>query len=313
MRTARLPQGKRKDIDMDERKFIEVTDIGFEGREGNKEKYPKEVFCYILKGTPFERYAFDIFDKLLSIKYGNVSLSEEERMMHMREYFQKQKDIAESLLLCKENKELGLCAGSRQSRLPANIKEIIEKVLEDDYRESKLNFEPMTFEQGKEILEQNLCEDVHGFIDDYWNQYAYELGFTAEEMAGGYSYDDITDDMVEMYIADKEMSVEITEEQIKGKILSLKKEIKEYTPTRKGAPKKNIKLHCAINVFQDTKQYKPSNKTYRIIYECLDFLEMIDKKLKKMWATTTSPNPEVSYMKALCREASKYQAKILPF
>lgn len=298
---------------MDERKFIEVTDIGFEGREGNKEKYSKEVFCYILRCTPFERYASDIFDKLLSIKYGYVSLLEEERMKHMREHFQKQKDIAESLLLCKENKELGLCAGSRQSRLPANIKEIIEEKLEEDYQKAGLNYEPMTLEEGYDILKYFPNEDTRKFLDDYWHQYADELGLTAEEKAGGYDDDDITDDMVEMYIADKEMSVEITEEQIKEKILSLKKEIKEYTPTRKGAPKKNLKLHCAINVFQDTKQYVPSNKTYRTIYRCLDFLEMIDESQKKVWKMTTTPNPEVSYMKQLCKEASKYRTGIYPF
>lgn len=94
----------RKDIEMNKKEFIKVTDIGFEGREGNKDKHSKEVFDYILKGTPFESYASDIFDKLLSIKYGNVSLLEEERMERNREYFQRQKDIAEALLICKSYK-----------------------------------------------------------------------------------------------------------------------------------------------------------------------------------------------------------------
>lgn len=303
----------RKDIEMNKKEFIKVTDIGFEGRKSNKDKHSKEVFDYILKGTPFESYASDIFDKLLSIKYGNVSLLEEERMERNREYFQKQKDIAEALLLCKENKELEISAGSRQSRLPANIKEIIEKTLEDDYWEAQLNYESMTFEQGKEILEQNLCEDVHKFIDEYWSQYADELELDVEERAGGYDYDDITDDMIEMYINGRYMSVEITEEQIKGQISSINEAIRHNTPKRKGAPKKNLKLHCAINVFQDTKQYIPSNKTYRTIYRCLDFLEMIDENQKKVWETTTTPNPEVSYMKQLCKEASKYRARIFSF
>lgn len=298
---------------MDEREYIDVTDIGFEGRKSNKDKHSKEVFDYILKGTPFERYASDIFDKLLSIKYGEAVLLEEERIRYRRELYQKQKNIAESLLLCKENKELRICAGSRQSRLPENIKEIIEKELEEDYRKAQLNYEPMTFEAGKLLLESGGDYRVRMFIDDYWNQYADELGLTAEERAGGYDYDNITDDVVEMFIEGNKMSVEITKEQIEGKLLIINREIKNSTQTRKGAPKKNLKLHCAINVFQDTKQYAPCNKTYRTIYKCLDFLGMIDEKQKKIWETSTSPYPEVSWMKQLCKEAAKYQAGIYPF
>lgn len=297
---------------MDERKCIKVSEW-YEESKRHESSYSKEVFYYILSDTPFGKYASDIFDNLLSIKFGNVSLMEEERMKHNKEYFQKKKDIAESLFLCKKNKELGLCVDGRQSRLPANIKEIIENALECNYRIARLDYEPMTFEEGKEILEQNLCEDVHKFIDDYWHQYADELGLTAEERAGGYDYNDITDDMIEMYIEGKEMPVEITEEQIKGKISFLNEAIKHNTPQRKGAPKKNLKLHCAINVFQDTKQYAPCNRTYRTIYKCLDFLGMIDDGQKKVWETSIIPHPEISWMKQLCKEASKYQAIILPF
>lgn len=94
--------------------------------------------------------------------------------------------------------------------------------------------------------------------------------------------------------------------------MKLNEAIKHNTKIRKGAPKKNLKLHCAVNVFQDTKQYKPCNKTYRTIYKCLDLLRMIDESQKKVWKTSTTPNPEVSWMKQLCKEASKYQVQILP-
>ena len=73
---------------MDERKVIDVTDVLFEGRKNNKDKYSTEIFEYILNDTPFAMYASDIFNNLLSIKYGNVSLLEEERMNHNKEYFQ---------------------------------------------------------------------------------------------------------------------------------------------------------------------------------------------------------------------------------
>lgn len=206
---------------MDERKVIDVTDGCFEGRGNNKDKYSTEIFEYILKDTPFAKYASDIFNKLLSIKYGNVRLLEEERMNHNREYFQRQKDIAEALLFCKAYKKLELCAGGKKSELSERIKKIVEEELEKDYKEAYLNYEPMTIEEGKEILEQNLCENVHEFIDEYWHQYADELGLDAEERTGGYDYDDITDDMVEMYIEGKEMSVEITKEQIEKKLASI--------------------------------------------------------------------------------------------
>lgn len=303
----------RKDIEMNKKEFIKVTDIGFEGREGNKDKHSKEVFDYILKGTPFESYASDIFDKLLSIKYGNVSLLKEERMERNREYFQRQKDIAEALLICKSYKKLELCAGCKKTELSEKIKKIVEEELEKDYKEAYLNYEPMDFEEGKWFLTINHDEDTQKFIDDYWKQYADELGLDAEERAGGYDYDDIPDDMVEMYIEGREMSVEITKEQIEKKLASINEAIKHNTKIRKGAPKKNLKLHCAINVFQDTKQYVPSNKTYRTIYRYLDFLEMIDESQKKVWETTTTPNPEVSYMKQLCKEALKYRARIFSF
>ena len=297
---------------MNGKKLIGVTDLNFEGRESNKDKYSKEVFDYILKGTLFEKYASDIFDKLLSVKYGKVGLVEEEYMRRARKYYQELKDIAEALLLCKENKELGLYAGKKQSRLPENVKEIIEEKLEEEYREAGLHEEPMTFEEGKEILEYKLGEDVHSFIDAYWNQYADELGLDAEERAGGYDYDDITDDMVEMYIDGKYMCVEITKEQIEKKLTSINETIKYNTKIHRGARKKNLRLHCAVNVFHDTGQYKPCNKIYRTIYKCLDFFGMIDEGQKKMWKTTTTSNPEVSYVKALCKESLKYRARILP-
>ena len=88
---------------MNERKSVTVHKY-YEESENHKKDYSKEVFNYILKDTPFENHASDIFDKLLSIKFGTASLEEEERMKCNREYFQKQLDIAESLLLCKKTR-----------------------------------------------------------------------------------------------------------------------------------------------------------------------------------------------------------------
>lgn len=301
---------KQKGYYMKDKKLIDVTDCHYLGQKENKEKYPEEVFSYILKETPFKNYAKEIFEALLSIKSGDISLMEEETMQRKKEHFLKLKDIAESLLICKTNKEWGIYSGNRKSHLPSPLNEEMEKRLEEMYIEESLNQEPMTFEEGKTILEFEILGGNHEFVDEYWEMYAEESGLTDEEKAGGYTYD-IEDDMVEMYIENKYVSRDITKEQIMKKLSFIKQAIKRNTC--KGAPKKNLRLHCAINIFQQKKEYHSCNSTYRTIYQCLDFLELINEKQKLQWKKTISAHPEIPYIKSLCKEAAKYQAEIYPF
>lgn len=295
---------------MNDKKLIDVTDYCFSELNNNKGKYSEEVFSYILKGTSFEKYSKKMFEELLSIKSGNISLIEEERMQRNKEYFLKLKNIAESLLICKTNKKWGIYSGNRKSNLPSPLNEEIEKRLEEIYIKESLNEEPMTFEEGKSILETELMLGNHNFIDEYWEMYADENGLNDEEKAGGYTYD-LEDEMVYLYIENKYLTHEVTKEQIKKKLSFINQAIKHNTT--KGAPKKNLRLHCAINIFQQKKEYTPCNSTYRTIYQCLDFLELIDENQKHLWGKTISAHPEIPYIKSLCKEASKYQAQILPF
>ena len=38
-----------------------------------------------------------------------------------------------------------------------------------------------SYDEAREILECDLSEDVHDFIDNYWREYAIEAGLSAEE------------------------------------------------------------------------------------------------------------------------------------
>lgn len=263
-------------------------------------------FERILLKTPFEDESKSIFDKLLKIKNGNAKILEEERRKRKLKKATELKSLAESLLVCKTGGIIELKGLAYSFKITHNISTYIENKLEEEYKNAYLNYEPMTFEEGKEILEGNLCEDVAAFIDNYWHEWANAAGLTQEEMAMGHDYE-IDDELIETYIEGQELSKAITPEQIRGRIKTLENEIKSYT--KKGAPIKNLKLHCAILVFQESGRCEGKANDFRIIYECIDYMGLIDKNKKEEWIKKGTYQPEIQYLKSVYKEALKYSFK----
>ena len=69
-------------------------------------------------------------------------------------------------------------------------------MLEEKYKMYGLHYEPMTFTEGKEIIEKKLSNDVRDFVSDYWRQYAEMNGISEDEMQG--CLDQIDDEMIEI-------------------------------------------------------------------------------------------------------------------
>lgn len=280
--------------------------IHIEKKAGSSPEKQYNNLSRILIKTPYESKSEEILDKLLQIKNWDAKILEEDRRKRKLERATELKSIAESLLACKSGGITELKSKTHTFKITQTTSEIIECKLEEEYKKAHLHYEPMTFEEGKEILEGNLCEDVSSFIDNYWHEWANEAGLSNEEIASGHNFE-INDELIEYYIEGQEIAQEITPKQIGGKIKELNKEIKANT--KKGAPKRNIKLHCAILIFQESGLCEGKAQDFRIIYECLDYLGLIDSKLKEGWRKRGTYQPEISFIKSVYKEATKYRFK----
>lgn len=262
-------------------------------------------FIRILLKTPYEKEAERIFKKLTVIKNGDAKILEEERRKRKLERAIELKSIAESLLICKNGGITELKGKAYTTKPTSNTSKLIESKLEEEYKTANLHYEHMTFDEGKNILENRLCEDVEDFIRNYWIEWANEVGLSKEEIAsGGYNIDN---DLIEYYIEGQELAKEITIKQIESKIKELDEEIKANK--KKGAPKKNLKLHCAILVFQESGLCKGKAQDLKTIYECLDYMGFIDTQLKEGWEKKGTYQAEISFIKSVYREAEKYRFK----
>lgn len=278
------------------------------------EETEKYKFCRILTKTPFEDDAKAIYDDLCRIKTGDISIQNEEKRQRILEYDRKCLSVANAMLIFSTNYEVSLKGQNYEKELNSEMKKILEEATLERYKELHLNFSEMTFEEGKEILENNLCDDVDEFKSEYWKEYATEIDLTYEERAAGYNFLDIDDDMIWCYIAGKEMEGEITKQQIKSVISTLEKSIKDNT--KKGRPIKNVRLFCAINTFMKHPNYKPKNSIYKIIGECVQFMGFIEEDTIKGWKSKVRRKekgqyfyPLTSYIKQICVKAKVIDIK----
>ena len=269
------------------------------GEIENLESFYKGFERILLK-TPYEGHTKFIFRRLTWIKTGEILDYDENLRKLDLEYATKKKSLAEALLACKAGGLIGLKGKSHSFKISPDISKIIEKRLEEEYLNAHLNYEPMTYEEGKEILEMNLYDDVKPFIDDYWSEYAKELGLSAEEHCG-HNYE-IDDDLIRSYIEGCSVPRKITINQIKSNIKDFEHSIKHNT--KNGAPKKNQKLHAGIWVFINLGCEGKAND-FKIIYECFDYMGLIDEGLKKQWEISSTYQSEVQYLKSAYKEAKK--------
>lgn len=282
------------------------------GMESSKPSYRE--FERILLKTPYEKSTEHIFRKLTWIKNGTAKdMKEEDRTNYVKAATNK-KSIAEALLVCKTGGIVELKGKGLSTQIAKSTSTYIENKLEELYKEEWLNHEPMTLEEGREIIENNIHhKDIAFFIDNYWCEYAKELGVSHEEHCG-HNYE-ISNDLIECYIIGKTLPRAITAKQIRRTISELEGVIKSNM--RKGKPKKNQKLHGAILVFIKSGFFRGKNEDFRIMYECFDYMGLIEEGVKEGWKGKTNRDPEVQYIKSAYKEASKYSGvafdKITPF
>lgn len=266
--------------------------------------YSKDVFCYILRETQFEKYASELFDELLNVKLSDdLFVKEEDDLQLKGKLLSLEKEVAEVLLMCKTNQFKGIYSENGEVELSFKGREIKE-VIEKEYVKLWSAFFPMTIEEGREALKRKYEKEREVFIA----KHGEELGFSKEDINAGVDWDSVEmdDDEVQKYIDEGVIEAEITPQKISDKLSEINETIARKD-VKRGAPRKNLRLHCAIAFFMKTGKYTPNAETYRLIYRCLDYLGMIDDRLKSEWAKKNSPNPEVSYIKSLCKEASKYR------
>jgi len=274
-----------------------------------KEKKRKSAFSRILIKSPFEEYTENIYQELSQIESANVEFVEESRRKESLAYFKKLTEIATALLICKtDTAGIGISNAKQRCKLSPYLKKEIEAIFESEYKGFRLNYSPLTYDEGKKILKNNRYKDARDFIDDYWVEHTLGNDLGAQEKSGKYSYHDINDDMIKCFISVTRMKRKITVEQIQETLERLKE--KEKVNQRKGAPRINEKPYSALLVFI---KYgcKKTHKHLEYVYECLDLFGFIEDLIKKGW-TETNKYPKIQYMKRLFDECMSYKLVITP-
>ncbi|PDP59655.1 hypothetical protein [Prevotella intermedia] len=303
-----------KDLHFDYRAYLEGY---YDDKIIPVEETEEYKFCRILTKTPFEDDAKAIYDDLCRIKTGDISIQKEEERQRSLKHDRTCLGVANALLVLSTNNEVSLKGKNYEKELNPEMKKMLEEATLKIYKELRLDFTDMTFEEGKEILEGNLCDDIYEFMDEYWEEYAFEMGLNSEERAGGWNPEYIDDDMIWCYIGGKALQREITKQQITSVISTLEKDIKNNT--KNGRPIKNIRLLCAIHVFMKQHNYRPNNSIYRIIGECVCFMELIDEDVIKGWKDKLKKKepgqyfyPLTYYIKQMCAKQKVIDIEILP-
>jgi len=268
--------------------------------------YPEKDKIYrILTKTPFEENAKDIYEDLCRIKTGNVSISEEGDKSWLEER-KKELGIANALLIFSTNDKVSLKGQNYEKELNSELQDILKEATLKIYKELDLDCTELTYEEGKDILENEHSKFVANFKNDYWEALEFE-DLSPEEKTGRWdaSYTDC--DMIYCFIDNLFVEREITKQQILSVISKLEEQIKEET--RKGRPIKNTKLLRAIKAFMQHHHYKPNNNMYRIIGECLCVMKFIDEDIIKSWEDKVNKKEAGQYFYPLTSYIKRMYAK----
>ena len=269
------------------------------------EESEEDKICRILTKTPFEENAKDIYEYLCRIKTGNILINEEEHKSWLEE---KKRDlgVANALLIFFTNDKVSLKGQNYEKELNSELQDILKEDTLKIYKELNLNYTEMTYEEGKDILENVHSKFVANFKNDYWEALEFE-DLSPEEKAGRWEASYTDSDMIWCFIDDLCVEREITKQQILSVISKLEEQIKEET--RKGRPIKNTKLLRAIKAFMQHHNYKPNNNMYRIIGECLCVMKFIDEDIIKSWEDKVNKKEAGQYFYPLTSYIKQMYAK----
>ena len=261
----------------------------------------------VLYKTKYETDFSYFFQELLGIKKTLCcKMSYKEMRQSQLEILNDMLCVAKLLLMCKSGGIKEIIGTKDKIRTTTRVSAYIEAKLEDEYKRGFMSYEDMTFEEGKEELEECLRHgvmslEVSEFIKD-WNGVDSD-GDDAWYIVEDMTTEDITDEMIEYYIAGRSVRREITNEQISRTIFRLEEEFNQWN--RRGAPKKNDNLHRVMKVFSRKGLKNPSNKDCKILYECCDLIGLVDEELKKGWRKSNSSGLEIYYIRSVWKSAFK--------
>lgn len=243
------------------------------------EESEKDKIYRILTKTPFEENAKDIYEDLCRIKTENVSNFEGGDKSWLEER-KKELGVANALLIFFTNDKISLKGQNYEKELNSELQDTLKEATLKIYKELDLDCTELTYEEGKDILENEHSKFIANFKNDYWEALESE-DLSPEEKAGRWDASYTDSGMICCFIEDLCVEREITKQQILSVISNLEEQIKEET--RKGRPIKNTKLLRAIKAFMQHHNYKPNNNMYRIIGECLCVMKFIDEDIIKSW------------------------------
>ena len=297
------------DIEVIEEKFNFDNRVRKENYYNEKkiivEESEKDKIYRILTKTPFEENAKDIYEDLCRIKTDKVPISVDKSWLEERK---KELGVANALLIFFTNDKVSLKGQNYEKELNSELQDILKEATLKIYKELDLDYTELTYEEAKDILENEQSKFVADFKNDYWEALEGE-DLSPEEKAGRWdaSYTDC--DMIYCFIDNLFVEREITKQQILSIISKLEEQIKEET--RKGRPIKNTKLLLAIKAFMRHHNYKPNNNMYRIIGECLCVMNFIDEDIIKSWEDKVNKKEAGQYFYPLTSYVKRMYAKVL--
>ena len=270
------------------------------------EESEKDKIYRILTKTPFEENAKDIYENLCRIKTENLK-DDDKSWLEERK---KELGVANALLIFFTNDKVSLKGQNYEKELNSELQDILKEATLKIYKELALDCTELTYEEAKDILENEHSKSISNFKNDYWEALEFE-DLSPEEKAGRWdaSYTDceMIYCFIDSFIDNQFVEREITKQQILSVISNLEEQIKE--DTRKGRPIKNTKLLCAIKAFMQHHNYKPNNNMYRIIGECLCVMKFIDEDIIKSWEDKVNKKEAGQYFYPLTSYIKRMYAK----
>ena len=269
------------------------------------EESEKDEIYRILTKTPFEENAKDIYEDLCRIKTENVSNFEGGDKSWLEER-KKELGVANALLIFFTNDKISLKGQNYEKELNSELQDTLKEATLKIYKELDLDCTELTYEEAKDILENEHSKSISNFKNDYWEALEFE-DLSPEEKAGRWDASYTDSGMICCFIEDLCVEREITKQQILSVISNLEEQIKEET--RKGRPIKNTKLLRAIKAFMQHHNYKPNNNMYRIIGECLCVMKFIDEDIIKSWEDKVNKKEAGQYFYPLTSYIKRMYAK----
>ena len=146
------------------------------------EESEKDKIYRILTKTPFEENAKDIYEDLCRIKTENVSNFEGGDKSWLEER-KKELGVANALLIFFTNDKISLKGQNYEKELNSELQDTLKEATLKIYKELDLDCTELTYEEGKDILENEHSKFIANFKNDYWEALESE-DLSPEEKAG---------------------------------------------------------------------------------------------------------------------------------